>query len=257
MGRIAYLTKRGAVWWYRRRYPVIVIHPSQNNQISVPCCDNGTSLQAHGHLAVSLRTRSKREARILGAFISADFERAWAMIEAVMNEHEFDTDMMDAIAMTMAKHFRSLIEKIAHGPASSFPDGVKLRAYRILEQDLRKALGVEGKVIIADAQPAQQVEDGPQAEAMCQAERDALACEEDRGDDYWAKCGELFDPENEPEHPRLAHIGEGARTNDDYYADSFYNHRRPHKALGGQPPAVVYSLEIEATQPDQQEQIRA
>lgn len=37
----------------------------------------------------------------------------------------------------------------------------------------------------------------------------------------------------------------------------FYNHRRPHKALGGRPPAVVYSLQIEATQPDQQEQVRA
>ncbi|MBM1834629.1 transposase, partial [Sulfitobacter pseudonitzschiae] len=37
----------------------------------------------------------------------------------------------------------------------------------------------------------------------------------------------------------------------------FYNHRRPHKALGGRPPAVVHSLQIEATQPDQQEQIRA
>jgi putative transposase len=37
----------------------------------------------------------------------------------------------------------------------------------------------------------------------------------------------------------------------------FYNHRRPHRALGGQPPAVVHSLQIEATQPDQQEQIRA
>ena len=37
----------------------------------------------------------------------------------------------------------------------------------------------------------------------------------------------------------------------------FYNHRRPHKALGGRPPAVVYSVQIEATQPDQQGQIRA
>lgn len=37
----------------------------------------------------------------------------------------------------------------------------------------------------------------------------------------------------------------------------FYNHRRPHKALGEQPPALVYSLQIEATQPGQQEQIRA
>ncbi|MBL3560152.1 DDE-type integrase/transposase/recombinase [Rhodovulum sulfidophilum] len=33
----------------------------------------------------------------------------------------------------------------------------------------------------------------------------------------------------------------------------FYNHRRPHKALGDQPPAVIYSLQIEAAQPDQQE----
>ncbi len=30
----------------------------------------------------------------------------------------------------------------------------------------------------------------------------------------------------------------------------FYNHRRPHKALGGRPPAVVYSLQNEVTQPD-------
>ena len=34
----------------------------------------------------------------------------------------------------------------------------------------------------------------------------------------------------------------------------FYNQRRPHKALGGRPPAVVYSLRNEITQPDQQEQ---
>ncbi|MFZ3585423.1 integrase core domain-containing protein [Loktanella sp. DJP18] len=37
----------------------------------------------------------------------------------------------------------------------------------------------------------------------------------------------------------------------------FYNHRRPHKALGGKPPVVIYSLKVEAMQPDHQEQIRA
>jgi putative transposase len=37
----------------------------------------------------------------------------------------------------------------------------------------------------------------------------------------------------------------------------FYNNRRPHKALGGRPPAMVYSIQIEVTQPDQQEQRRA
>ena len=34
----------------------------------------------------------------------------------------------------------------------------------------------------------------------------------------------------------------------------FYNHQRPHSALGGRPPAVVYWLRNDKTQPDQQEQ---
>ena len=34
----------------------------------------------------------------------------------------------------------------------------------------------------------------------------------------------------------------------------FYNRRRPHSALGGPPPAVVYWLRNDTTQPDQQEQ---
>jgi putative transposase len=34
----------------------------------------------------------------------------------------------------------------------------------------------------------------------------------------------------------------------------FYNHKRPHSTLGGQPPAVVYWQRIETTNPDQQVQ---
>ena len=34
----------------------------------------------------------------------------------------------------------------------------------------------------------------------------------------------------------------------------FYNQKRPHSALGGQPPAVVYWQRIETTNPDQQVQ---
>ena len=34
----------------------------------------------------------------------------------------------------------------------------------------------------------------------------------------------------------------------------FYNRKRPHSALGGRPPAVVYWLRKEETQTDQQEQ---
>ena len=35
---------------------------------------------------------------------------------------------------------------------------------------------------------------------------------------------------------------------------AFYNDKRPHSALGGKPPAVVYWQEIEQHQPDQQVQ---
>jgi len=34
----------------------------------------------------------------------------------------------------------------------------------------------------------------------------------------------------------------------------FYNRKRPHSALGGKPPAVVYWLRKDQTQPDHQEQ---
>lgn len=35
---------------------------------------------------------------------------------------------------------------------------------------------------------------------------------------------------------------------------TFYNHQRPHSALGGKTPAVVYGLRKDVTQTDQQEQ---
>lgn len=34
----------------------------------------------------------------------------------------------------------------------------------------------------------------------------------------------------------------------------FYNRKRPHSALAGKPPAVVYWKKLETTNPDQQEQ---
>ena len=35
---------------------------------------------------------------------------------------------------------------------------------------------------------------------------------------------------------------------------TFYNHQRPHSALGGRPPAVEYWMRKNEPQPDQQEQ---
>ena len=51
--------------------------------------------QAKGHLAISLQTSSKREARLLSAEVSAEFERAWALAEAHMSETDSENDMLD------------------------------------------------------------------------------------------------------------------------------------------------------------------
>lgn len=82
MGRIAYLSKRGNIWWFRRRHPVIFMGEPQNRQVSGACGAIGRKAQAKGHLAVSLQTSSSREARLLGTRLSDHFERAWAFFEA-------------------------------------------------------------------------------------------------------------------------------------------------------------------------------
>ncbi|MCY4302784.1 MAG: hypothetical protein OXC68_13770 [Aestuariivita sp.] len=54
-----------------------------------------TKAQATGHLAISLWTSSLRATRLIGAQISADFERAWAMIEIHMSEPDLESDMLN------------------------------------------------------------------------------------------------------------------------------------------------------------------
>uniref|UniRef100_UPI003F71FD80 DUF6538 domain-containing protein n=1 Tax=Roseinatronobacter sp. TaxID=1945755 RepID=UPI003F71FD80 len=77
MGRIAYLSKRGRVWWFRRRYPALFVTRSQSHQNSTLSEEKVSRAQAQGHLAVSLKTSSPREARLLGARLCDHFERAW------------------------------------------------------------------------------------------------------------------------------------------------------------------------------------
>ena len=51
MGRIAYLSKRGNIWWFRRRHPAIAISLPQNAQVSGACGSLTRTAQAKGHLA--------------------------------------------------------------------------------------------------------------------------------------------------------------------------------------------------------------
>ena len=58
MGRIAYLSKRGNIWWFRRRHPAIVITMPQNPKILVVYGILTGKDQAKGHLAISLQASS-------------------------------------------------------------------------------------------------------------------------------------------------------------------------------------------------------
>ena len=143
MGRIAYLNQRGNIWWFRRRHPVILPTRSQSNQISVLCGGTIRKAQATGHLAISLQTSSKREARLLSAQVSADFERAWSMVEVKMNKDDFEAEMLDNIAMAMTAGFRRYIGALRSSAAAGQDHRIREKAYNIIEADLRTALGVE------------------------------------------------------------------------------------------------------------------
>ncbi len=143
MGRIAYLSKRGNIWWFRRRHPAIIVQRPQNGLKSGLCCPLRKRVQAKGHLAVSLGTTSVREARLLSAYISADFERAWMTVEAAMSQMDSDEDFIDAMAMAITDGFRRHIKILRAGGASGLNALVREKAFNILEAELRSALSVD------------------------------------------------------------------------------------------------------------------
>jgi len=146
VGRIAYLSRRGEIWWFRRRHPAIFIATPENRREAGLCLSMQNRLQAKGHLAVSLGTTSVREARLLSSCLSADFERAWAMVETAMSETDEDQDFIDAMAMTITEGFRRHIKILRAGGASGLNARVREKAYAILEADLRSALNLSGPI---------------------------------------------------------------------------------------------------------------
>lgn len=153
VGRIAYLSKRGNIWWFRRRHPVIVIPSSKIGHETKVCSPERVTVQAKGHLAISLGTTSVREARLLSSCLSAGFERAWAMVEGAMSERDGEEDFIDAMAMTITEGFRKQIKMFRAVGASRLDARVREKAYAILEADLRGALelAAETKPMVAAA----------------------------------------------------------------------------------------------------------
>lgn len=107
MGRIAYLSKRGNVWWYRRRHPAISIKPPQNPHETLASSRNWTTVQARGHVAMSLQTNSSREARRTAAVLIDLLERAWAMIEewlsGMTDEDQDQAELIEETAVIITR----------------------------------------------------------------------------------------------------------------------------------------------------------
>lgn len=216
MPRIAYLTKRGNIWWFRRRHPAIFVSTPQNHLKSDVCFENGTKAQASGHIAISLQTASKREARQLSALISADFERAWGFIEANMAEANIEQDLLDALAMAITQSCRQHIGVLRSSAAASQDPRVKERAYRILEEELRSSLGVTSDNPQPSSKPT--VSGSPVASTNVNGAYDGTCA--DNPDDIAAIQTEMEEYERTT---LLSHIGPEARTNDDYYAEHLIN----------------------------------
>ncbi|MCC5991281.1 MAG: tyrosine-type recombinase/integrase [Rhodobacteraceae bacterium] len=144
MGRIAYLSKRGRIWWFRRRHPAIIISQGQLPVFSGSYEDNRVTAQARGHLAVSLQTSSVREARLLAAKIAEHFERAWSKFETeitAMNDHPAQ-DLIDKMALTLTEGFRKYITHYRTMNVATLTPEVRERVFATIDAELRQSLGI-------------------------------------------------------------------------------------------------------------------
>lgn len=144
MGRIAYLSKRGRVWWFRRRYPALFVTRSQSHQNSTLSEEKVSRAQAQGHLAVSLKTSSPREARLLGARLCDHFERAWAAAEGRITTMKDDQtiDFLDSMTHLLTEGFRNYVKHYRETQVSGMSPVLRERAFAVLDAELRDALGI-------------------------------------------------------------------------------------------------------------------
>lgn len=144
MGRIAYLSKRGKIWWFRRRHPAIFTSNTQSADFIRDFGTNGHTVQAKGHLAVSLRTSSSREARVLAARMGDHFERAWAAFETKIGQmtETPSQDILDQLTQTLAKGFRNYITHYRQAGVAAMAPELRERVFAIIDAELRESLGV-------------------------------------------------------------------------------------------------------------------
>lgn len=138
-----------------------------------------------------------------------------------MSENDLESDMLDAIAMAMTNGFRSYIGALRTGIAANQDPRVKERAYRIVEADVRNALGIK-------TDPPTQI----RASGSVEEQSSASAAIPTRPEPDEMSEDDLIAIETEMEeyerYTLLSHIGPSARTHDDYYAEQIVNEFSVH-----------------------------
>ena len=144
MGRIAYLARRGQVWWFRRRHPAIILTQPESVDFSGTSDKTARTGQARGHLAVSLGTTSAREARLLGARLGDHFERAWAEFERKIQAMTMEAgqEILEEMAMNLTKGFRNYTEHYRQLALDRMAPEMRERVFAILDAQLREAIGI-------------------------------------------------------------------------------------------------------------------
>ncbi len=125
MAKCAFLIKRGNIYWFRRRPPVLRLLGNGPFTDQRATASSERQHTARRHLALSLRTSCAREARRRAARVAALFEFGWSRFEAAMNKAahvDGGPDFQQAFARQMLDYMQQNVELVRQLTNAALPD---------------------------------------------------------------------------------------------------------------------------------------
>lgn len=104
MGRIAYLSRRGRIWWFRRCYPAIITIKDQLADLTGGCDESKATAQGRGHLVVSLQTFWARQARLLAARVFTLWRRKHCGLDLIAHKAGSEPDCAAGVVHSDRHH---------------------------------------------------------------------------------------------------------------------------------------------------------
>lgn len=141
MGNSPYLTRRGRVFWFRRRPPARALHGSLTPSRSTE--SDARRNTAPGHMAISLRTQCPFEARRRGARILALFEFGWAAYERVMSQTPKAPDdpaFQRSFMLGMLEVLQRNVAQTGHLIQHVLPEAARLGQLDLLDAQSRREI---------------------------------------------------------------------------------------------------------------------